>query len=111
MEQRAIVRLLVLKGLKAQEIEMELTSTYADSAFQIYAVKKSRTRVGQRRIELEDDPRSGRPANSDLIQVIAQLVREHPFLSCRILCRHLRVSKERCLRILHEKLALKMVHV
>jgi hypothetical protein len=40
MEQRAIVRFLTLTGLKAQEIEMELTSMYRDKALQISAVKK-----------------------------------------------------------------------
>jgi hypothetical protein len=43
MEQRARPRVLTFKGLNAQEIEMELTSVYGDEAFQISAVKKSRT--------------------------------------------------------------------
>jgi hypothetical protein len=64
----------------------------------------------QRRTELGDDPRSGRPANSDLTQVIAELIRESPFRSCKI-CRHLRVSNETCLRFLGEKLGLKMLHL
>jgi hypothetical protein len=40
MEQRAVVRVLTLKGLKAKEIEMELRSVYGDEALQISAVKK-----------------------------------------------------------------------
>jgi hypothetical protein len=33
MEQRAVVRFLMLKDLKAQEIQMDLTSVYDDEAF------------------------------------------------------------------------------
>jgi hypothetical protein len=40
MDQRAGARFLTLKGLKAQEIEMEVTSRYDDEALQISAVKK-----------------------------------------------------------------------
>jgi transposase len=74
MEQRVIARLLTLKGLKATEIEMELTSVYIDEALQISAVNKWRRHFLQGRTELGDKPRSGRPANSDLRQVIAELI-------------------------------------
>jgi transposase len=107
MEQRVIVRSLTFKGLKAKKIEMELTNVYGDEALQISIVTNWRTRFLQRRTELGDDPRSGRPIDSDLTQGIAEIIRERPFLSCKILCKHLRVSKETCLRILHEKLGLK----
>jgi hypothetical protein len=43
MEQRAIAHFFTLKGLKAKEIEMELTSVYGDGAVQISAAKKWRT--------------------------------------------------------------------
>jgi len=78
-----------LKDLKAEEIEMELTDVYGDEAFQISAVTKWRTCVLQGRTEPGDDPRSGILANSDLTQVIAELIRECSFLSCKISCRDL----------------------
>jgi hypothetical protein len=80
MEQRTVVRFLILKGLNAKEIEMEFTSVYDDEALQISAVKNWGTRFLQARTELGDDPRSERLANSDLTQVIAELIRESPFL-------------------------------
>jgi hypothetical protein len=40
MEQRAIVHLLSFKGLKAQEIEMDVISMYDNEALQISAIKK-----------------------------------------------------------------------
>jgi hypothetical protein len=79
MEHRAIVRFLTLKGLKAQEIEMELTSVYSDEAIHISDVKKWRTHFLQRRTELGDNSRSGRPVNSDLTSVIAELIQKCPF--------------------------------
>jgi hypothetical protein len=95
--------LLTLKSFKAKEIEMELRNVHGDEALQIFAVKKQRTRFLQGRTELGDNPRRGRPDNSDLTRVIAELILESLFLSCKILYRYLRLSKERCLRILQEK--------
>jgi transposase len=66
MERRAAVRFLTVKGLKSRDVEMELTSVYDDEGCQISAGKKWRRRFLQRRTELGDDPRSGKPANSDL---------------------------------------------
>jgi hypothetical protein len=44
MNQRTVVRVLTLKGLKAQEIEMELAGAYGDEALHISALKKWRVR-------------------------------------------------------------------
>jgi transposase len=84
MEQRAVVRFLALKGFKAQETEIDLTTMYGDKVFQISTVEKWQSPFLQRRTELEDDPRSGRPVNSDLAQGIAELIRKRSFLSCKI---------------------------
>jgi hypothetical protein len=107
MEQRTVVRFLTRKSLKAKEIEMELTNVYGNEVFLISAIKKWRTCFLQETRELGNGPRSGRPTNSDFPQVIAELIRERPFLSCTILCRHLRVSKDTYLRLLQKKLGLK----
>jgi predicted GTPase len=111
MEQRAVVRFLTFRGLKAKEIEMKLTNVYGDEALQISAVKKQRMRFLQGRTELGYDLQSRRPTNSDLTQVIAELIRESPFRSCKILCRHLKVSKETYFRFLHKKLGFKKFHL
>jgi hypothetical protein len=58
---------------------MNPVSVYGDEALQIFAVKKWRTRLLQRRTELEDNSGSRRLANSDLTQGIAELIRERPF--------------------------------
>jgi transposase len=111
MEQQTVVHFLTLKGIKTKEIDIEIRNTYGDEALQIFTVKKWRTRFLQRRTKLGDNRRSGRPASSDLAQTIAEFIRELPFLSCKILHRHLTLSKETCLRILHEKLWIKKLHL
>jgi hypothetical protein len=40
MDQRTVICLLTLKGIKAKKIEMELTSMYDNEGLQISAVKK-----------------------------------------------------------------------
>jgi transposase len=83
MEQRTVVSFLTLTGFKAKEIEMELTGMYGDAVLQISAVNKWRTRFLEGKTELGNGPRSGRPANSDCTQAIAELIREHPFLNAK----------------------------
>jgi hypothetical protein len=61
MEQRAVVRLLTLKDLKAQEIERKQTSVDRSESLRISAAKKWPTNFLQGRRELGDHPRSGCP--------------------------------------------------
>jgi hypothetical protein len=103
MNQLAVIPCLTLKTLTAQDLEMELTSMDGDETLEIHVAKKRRTCFLQGKTKLGDDARSGRLANADLTSMIAELIRECPF-PCRILDIHLRVSKERSLRFLHEKL-------
>jgi hypothetical protein len=37
------------------------------------------------------------------------MVEERPFRSCKALCRHFRIEKVTCLRILHDKFGLKIL--
>jgi histone-lysine N-methyltransferase SETMAR len=111
MEQRAVIRFLSLKGLKARDIQAELQSVYGPEACQLTAVKKWRTRFMQGRTDLFDDPRSGRPLTHDLAEAISSMLGERPFSSCKVLSRHFRIAKATCLRILHDKLGLKKFHL
>jgi hypothetical protein len=92
MEQRTVVCLLSLKGLKAKEIEMEPTSVYGDEAVRISVLLKRPTRFLEGRTDFGDRPRSGRPVNSDLTQATAELIRDRPFRSWKRLCKYLRVA-------------------
>jgi hypothetical protein len=55
-EQRAALRCLPLKDLKAKDIEMELTNVYNNEALQISAGKKRRTGFLQEKTKLGHDP-------------------------------------------------------
>jgi transposase len=111
MEQRAVIRFFTLKGLKARPIQLELASVYGLDALALPTVKKWRRRFQQGRTDLFDDPRSGRPLTHDLGEAIRSVLEERPFTSCKVLCRHFRVGKATCLRILHDTLGLKKFHL
>jgi hypothetical protein len=99
------------KDLKAKNIEMELANVYGDEALQISIATPWRTRLLQETAELGYDPGSGRPTNSDLPPMISELIRERPFLSSKISCRHLGVSKATSFRLRRETLGLKKIHL
>jgi transposase len=111
MEQRAVIRFLTLKGLKSKDILAKLEGVYGEGVLSLAAVKKWNKRFREGRTDLFDDPRSGRPMTHDLGQAIRSMLVERPFTSCKVLCRHFRVAKGTCLRILHDELGLKKLHL
>jgi hypothetical protein len=62
-------------------------------------------------MDLFDDPRSGRPLTNDLGEIIVSILAERSFSSYKVLCRHFRIGKAACLRILHDELGLKQFHL
>jgi hypothetical protein len=65
MELRAVVRFFTAKKLFARGIRAELEGVDGYEALCLSAVEKWRRRFANGRITLEDDPRSGRPPQSD----------------------------------------------
>jgi transposase len=111
MEQRAVIRFFALKGLKAKEIRAELESVYGTEALPLSTVKKWRKRFQEGRTDLIDDRRPERPVTDDLDEAIQLMLAERPFLSWKALCRHFRIGKATCLRILHNDLGLTKFHL
>ena len=111
MEQRAVVRFFTLKRTKAKDIKTELDEVYGKEALSLSAVKKWRKRFADGRPSLDDDPRPGRPCRSDLANPIQSLLRERPFISCKVICKKLRIPKTTCLRVLHDELGLLKRHL
>jgi transposase len=109
MGQRAVTRFFTLKGLTARAIHAELVSVYLEDALALATVKKWNKRFREGRRDLFDDPRSGRPLTHDLSEAIRSVLKERPFSSCKVLCRHFRIRKATCLRILHDNLGLKKI--
>jgi hypothetical protein len=52
-------------------------------------------------------PKVWRPLSNDLAEAIASLLKENPFASCKVLCRHFCMAKTRSLKSLHDKLGTK----
>jgi hypothetical protein len=50
--------------------------------------------------------RSGRPSRNDLAAPIHSLLQQFPFISCKVLCRKLKIGKAACSRVLHDDLHL-----
>jgi hypothetical protein len=57
--------------------------------------------------DLFDLTRSGKPSRSDLTAPIQSLLQRFPFISCKVLCRKLKIGKATCLPALHDDLYLK----
>jgi hypothetical protein len=74
MEQRIVVRFLNVNDTKTKKFEMEVANMYGNEALQISPVKKWPTRFLYWRTEPGDNPRSGGLANSELTEVIAELI-------------------------------------
>jgi hypothetical protein len=106
MEQRAVIRLFALKGLKAKAIQAELESAYGTDASKLSTVRKRHLRFLHERTTVFDGPRSGRPRTNDLAGALRSILAEMPFTSCEVLCRHVRIVKTICLPILHDELGL-----
>jgi transposase len=106
-----VIRFFTLKGLKARTIQLELVSVYGLDALALSTMKKWRRCFQQGRTDLFDDPRSGRPLMHDLGEIIRSVLEERSFTSYKVLCRHFRVDKAMCLRILHDTLDLKKFHL
>jgi hypothetical protein len=111
LEQRAVIRFLMPKGLCASAIAAKLKSVYETEELALSTVKKGHKPFAEGRALLSDDPKSGRPLTNDLAEAISSMSKERPYLSCKVLCRHFRIAKGTCLRILHGTLGMKKLHL
>jgi hypothetical protein len=107
MEQRAVVRFFILKGLSPRDIHTEFKSVYGDEALCFRAVYKWHKHFMQWKMKLFDNPRSGRPLQNHLADALLAMIQEFPFTSCKRLCIYFRIAMITCLRILHDVLQVK----
>jgi hypothetical protein len=85
----------------------ELKSVYETEALALSTVEKWHKHFAEGRTSPYDDSRCGRPLPNDLTEAVSFVVNERPYLSCKVLCRHFRIAKGVCLRILHHTLGMK----
>jgi hypothetical protein len=99
------------QGLKDRAIQTEFESVYAPEAAAISTLKKWRERFHEGRTDLIDDLKSRRPVTQEFAATIQSMLTQRPFLSCKVLFRHLSIRKVTCLPILHNDLGLIKVHL
>jgi transposase len=74
-EQRAVIRFLTRKGLRASAIAAELKPVYETEARALSTMKKWRKRFAEERTSPYKDARCGRPLTNDLAEVISSVGR------------------------------------
>jgi hypothetical protein len=104
LEQRAVICYLTLKKLSVAEIATELQNVYGTDALKYSTVSKWRLRFQNGSEDLFDFIRSSKPSRSDLAAPIQSLL--FPLISCKVLCRKLKIGKATCLRVVHDDLHL-----
>jgi hypothetical protein len=107
MEQRAAVHYLPIKKLSAKGFRTEFEAVDDHEALSLFVVKKWRKRFANGRINLGDDPRSGRLLESHLAESVRAMLEEIPVISCKRMCKKLRIAKTMCLGVLHEQFGLR----
>jgi hypothetical protein len=96
LEQRAVIRSLARKSFCASAIATELQPIDGTEALALSTVKKWRTRFAERRTSRYDDPRGGKHLTKDLAKVISFMLKNRPYLSCKVLCRYFGIAKRTC---------------
>jgi hypothetical protein len=103
MKQQMMIRFFVIIGLKAKDIYAELESVYYLEGLAPPTVKKSWIRFQQGRMDLVDDPMSGRPLTNDFGEAIGSMPAEKPFSSCKMLSCRFQIRKTMGFQILDDK--------
>jgi hypothetical protein len=81
MERPAMIRFFTVKRLIASETHTELKSLCGPEALALRTVKKCGRRFQQERMNLFDDPKSGRPLTNAFAEAIDSVFEERPFSS------------------------------
>jgi transposase len=106
LEQCVVIRCLTLRNLSVAEIATKLQSLYGTDALKYLTVSKWKLRSQEGSDALFNFARSRRPSRSDLAVPIQSLLQQFPFISCKVLCRRLKIGKPTCLHALHDDLHL-----
>jgi hypothetical protein len=82
VDQRCVIRFLMLKGCRAEQIHDQLVRVDAEDAFVHSTVYKWIRKFRSGRKAVEDLPRVGRLCLDDIDAVIVQKSNKYPFHSC-----------------------------
>jgi hypothetical protein len=92
-------------------IVTKLKSVYETEVLALFTVKKWRKLFAEGRNSLYNDPRRGRPLTNDSAEAVSSMLKERACLSCKVLCRHVRIAKGTYLRIRHDTLGMKKFYL
>lgn len=111
MEQRYVIHFLYLKGMKREEIHAELIDVYGDDALSLSSVKYwcHEFKVGRKC--LEDAPRSGRPPEIYLSDLVAKEMNKDPYLTANQIAKKFDISPQTAVTILSEDLGYLYKHL
>jgi hypothetical protein len=83
MEQRTVIRFLTPKGLKAKDLQTELEREYDHGALEIDAIKMARPFLAEANRPLRS-PKVLKTTKPGLSDVINKILKEWPFLFCKV---------------------------
>jgi len=78
-EMRTVIRFLNANNMTPTEIHRQLCDVYAEHAVSSSMVRRWVRLFNERRENMHDDPRSGRPSvvNEDLVRAVEEKIREN----------------------------------
>ena len=112
IDHRAIIKLLIRKGLNTTEISKELDNVYKDSAPSYRTVAKWVAEFKDPEHGLEDAPRMGRPSTitaDENIETVERIVLRDRQVSVRRLAEELAIPKTTIQKIMDSQLGMKKV--
>ncbi|XP_048253216.1 histone-lysine N-methyltransferase SETMAR-like [Haliotis rufescens] len=110
VEYRAVIRCLYLKGKPGKEIHDELSDVYGDGAPSYAQVKFWVADFKRSRVNLEDEPRPGRPVevtNDQTSEAVRQLVVKDRRMKGSEMAKALDISEGSVHTILHDRLGMR----
>jgi hypothetical protein len=110
MEQRTVIRFLTLNGLHVSGIAAELKLVSEAEACAISRVSKWPKRFAEGGTSLYGDLKCEKFLINDSAEAISSMLKDRPYLSCKVLCRRFRIAKRTCLQILHDTPSMKKGH-
>jgi histone-lysine N-methyltransferase SETMAR len=102
IQQRSVIRYYCLREKSNKQIREKLKQAYPRDAFTLRAVEKWAARFRSGQTTVKDEPRSGRPADTDFGDAVRRLLEEQPRASSRDISKALCSPRTTVLRVLRE---------
>jgi hypothetical protein len=105
--QRSVIQFLPIKGVSVWEIGTQVELIYKADIFAFLPVKDSRKPFAEGRISMHDKLRPGRVLTNDVSSAISFMLKETPFMGCKVVCRHFHIAEMSDLWVLPGRLGAK----